>query len=264
MLLNKLVFPLFILGISCACAAAEPEIFGTYNNGCIRGSVPLKDGKNYQVQKWGPDRNFGHPELIDYIHKLVAAAKKAGLDDLLIGDLSLRYGGPFGPKSSHGSHNTGLDVDISFDFASPRKNQHELSHPKDVYIVDKRNQPTVNFTGQHYKLLYLATQDERVERIFVAPGIKRELCRMYQGENRDWLGKIRPWFGHRGHMHVRLGCPLNNPWCKPQNKPPAGDGCGAELMSWFEPPKPSAKPEKPAKPKKKILPEQCALVMKGH
>ncbi|MCR5535986.1 MAG: penicillin-insensitive murein endopeptidase [Succinivibrio sp.] len=244
-------------------AAATPEIFGTYNNGCIRGAVALKSGEHYQVQKWGPERNYGHPELIDYIHRLVDMAKAEGLPDLLIGDLSKPYGGPFGKGSSHSSHNIGLDVDISFDFATPKKSDYELSHPQDFYIVDRRNRPTELFTEQHYKLIYLATLDPRVERIFVAPGIKRELCALTEGQERSWLGKVRPWFAHRGHMHVRLGCPEGNPYCKVQKAPPPGDGCGAELMSWFEPPKPTGK-TKPSKPKKKVLPEQCKLVLQGR
>jgi penicillin-insensitive murein endopeptidase len=50
---------------------------------------------------------------------------------------------------------------------------------------------------------------------------------------RDWLRKIRPWRGHTEHMHVRLACPAGSIDCKSQDAPPEGDGCGAELASWF-------------------------------
>lgn len=238
------------------------EIFGSYNNGCIRGAKAFEEGTGYQIQKWGPGRSYAHPDTIDYVHKLVAKAKKAGLPDLLIGDMSKRYGGPFGNGSSHGSHQIGLDVDISFDFATPKKTEYQLANPKDVYIVDTKQHRTANFSSDHVGLLYLAAQDSRVERIFVAPGIKRELCNLYKGQDTKWLRKLRPWFGHRGHFHVRLACPSDSPFCKHQKAVPEGDGCGEELQSWFKPPKPSDH-TKPVKPPKKILPEQCNLVLQG-
>lgn len=245
-------------------ALAAIDIYGTYNNGCIRGAQALKNGDHYTLQKWGPGRNFGHPELIDYIQKLALRAKQEGLPELLIGDLSLHYGGPFGGGSAHGSHNIGLDVDVSFDFNSPKKSKYELEHPKDVFIVNRKNRPTEDFTADTVKLLYLATQDERVERIFVAPGIKRHLCELYSDSDRSWLRKIRPWFGHRAHMHVRLGCPLDAPYCKKQTPPPQGDGCGAELASWFQPPPPGSSKPKPKPKPKKVLPAQCNAVLQGR
>jgi Penicillin-insensitive murein endopeptidase len=45
--------------------------------------------------------------------------------------------------------------------------------------------------------------------------------------------KIRPWFGHAAHFHVRLHCPASSPDCQEQKSPPLGDGCGAELASWL-------------------------------
>lgn len=240
------------------------EIFGGYANGCIRGAQELTSGTNYQVQEWGQGRNYGHPELISYIQRLANRLEKINLPNLLIGDLSKRYGGPFGQGSAHGSHNTGLDVDISFDFATPRKSKYELSHPQEIYIVNKKQEPTKFFDERRAKLIYLAATDPRVERIFVAPGIKRSLCKVFKGNDRSWLSKLRPWFGHRAHMHVRLKCPQDSPECISQAPVPAGDGCGAELASWFEPPKPTSGSSNPVPKKKKILPYQCQAVLKGH
>ena len=134
--------------------ATAAEVIGEYANGCIKGAVPLNNGNNYQVQIWGRGRNYGHPELIDYIQKLVLKAKHYNLPDLLIGDLSKRQGGSFGGGSSHGSHQSGLDVDISFDFATPKKSFYELSHPQDVYLVDTHNRVTKNFDKRRVALIY--------------------------------------------------------------------------------------------------------------
>src|SRR5690606_16762689 len=82
------------------------------------------------------------------------------------------------------------------------------------------------------RVLALAAADERVARIFVNPVIKRELCREASGE-RAWLRKIRPWWGHDAHFHVRLACPAGSPDCEPQPELPPGDGC-AEIADWMD------------------------------
>ena len=50
---------------------------------------------------------------------------------------------------------------------------------------------------QHHRL----TQDPLVQRIFVNAAIKKALCRE-AGDDRAWLEKVRPWWGHDYHFHV--------------------------------------------------------------
>ncbi|VFT68331.1 penicillin-insensitive murein endopeptidase [Escherichia coli] len=112
-----------------------------------------------------------------------------------------------------------------------------------------------------FSLIKLAAQDKDVTRIFVNPAIKQQLC-LDAGTDRDWLRKVRPWFQHRAHMHVRLRCPADSLECEDQPLPPPGDGCGAELQSWFEPPKPgTTKPEKKTPPP---LPPSCQALLDEH
>ena len=51
-----------------------------------------------------------------------------------------------------------------------------------------------------------AAEDPEVQRIFVNAAIKKALCRD-AGSDRAWLHKVRPFFGHDYHFHVRLVCP---------------------------------------------------------
>ena len=249
--------------ILCSVSAYSSEVIGSYANGCIAGAKPLLSGNHYQIQKWGKDRNYGHPSLISFIKSLSNKAKKNNIPRLLIGDLSSPLGGSFGPRSNHGSHQSGLDVDISFDFAEPKKTEYELSHPKDIHIVDTNNNKTRHFNQNHIKLIYLAASDPKVERIFVAPGIKKTLCDVYKNSDRSWLAKVRPWFGHRAHMHVRLQCPSDSPSCQKQAAVPQGDGCGAELYSWLHPKVPETKGKSLVK-KKKIPPKKCQQLFDSH
>ena len=49
-------------------------------------------------------------------------------------------------------------------------------------------------------------RDARVNRIFVTPPVKLQMC-ADAGRDRAWLRKIRPWWNHHDHFHVRLNCP---------------------------------------------------------
>lgn len=109
-------------------------------------------------------------------------------------------------------------------------------------------------------MIKLAAQDQEITRIFVNPAIKKQLCQE-AGQDRDWLRKVRPWFAHRAHMHVRLRCPADSLECQDQDAPPAGDGCGAELSSWFTPRHPS--PEAPVKTPPP-LPASCQALLDKH
>lgn len=242
---------------------SSAKIYGSPANGCIASASMLSDkGKDFQLQRWGDNRNYGHPLMINYLADLRARTKAIGLPPLIIGDMSLPKGGTL-PKSSHASHTNGLDVDLPFDFALPRKTEEELRNPKDVYIVKgTRIQP--EFTPSIYFYIKTAASDPRVERVFVAPMIKKQMCILFEGKEGDgFLHKLRPWFGHQAHMHIRLKCPIDSPDCITQAPIPAGTGCGYELDSWINPPKPdpNAPKPKPTPKPKKVLPEQCKILL---
>jgi penicillin-insensitive murein endopeptidase len=92
-----------------------------------------------------------------------------------------------------------------------------------------------------------------VERVLVNAAIKKELCRVEDKKHDGWMAKVRPWYGHDDHIHVRLKCPADSPNCRAQPPVPVGDGCSAkELDFWFKDsilhPKPGPPPKVPPKP----------------
>jgi penicillin-insensitive murein endopeptidase len=106
-----------------------------------------------------------------------------------------------------------------------------------------------------------------VTRIFVNAAIKTALCRE-AGTDRDWLAKVRPWWGHAEHFHVRIACPADSPECQPQPPPEASDGCGHELDFWFKEstlhPTPPLIPPKPKPPLTLSgLPAACKRVVEA-
>lgn len=214
-------------------AAGEAESIGRYAAGCVIGAARLPpEGPGYQAIRLERNRHYGHPELVRFVESLAQQAEDAGLGLLPVGDMSQPQGGPM--IEAHASHQAGLDVDIFFRLDLPRL-PHEAREDLDLpSLADwERRRLDERFGEAHFELLRLAASDPDVARIFVNPLIKQAMCER-QWQDRSFLRRLRPWFGHADHMHVRLGCPPASADCSAQPEPPPGDGCGAGLESWFE------------------------------
>jgi penicillin-insensitive murein endopeptidase len=249
---------------------------GFYAKGCLAGAQALPiDGPAWQHMRLSRNRNWGHPELIALVKKLAVEAKEHdGWPGLLVGDISQPRGGPM--LTGHASHQVGLDADVWLtpmpDRRLTRKEREELSATS--MLADDR--VSVNpkvWTEAHVRLLKRAASYPQVERVLVHPAIKKAVCdASKEDKNRGWMSKIRPYWGHYYHFHIRIACPKGSAGC--QGQPPVGsdDGCGPDLTRWLKRVKPPAvvaePPKKPATPppqKRPImlsqLPEACRTVL---
>ena len=202
-----------------------PRSIGGYSAGCIEGAVALPFvGSGFRVAKPERNRVFGHPLLVGLIRDLGKKLVELKSAPLNVGDLGQPRGGP--APTGHASHQTGLDVDLWF--LPPVAGEA-------VSLIDKaRKQPTAKFGAALVQLLQMTASDPRVERIFVNPILKRAICeRTAADADRGWLRKLRPWWGHDDHFHVRLACPADSPASAALAALPPGDGCG-ELAWWFD------------------------------
>lgn len=243
---------------SAPSAGASRAIGGT-SAGCLAGGVelPLK-GRGWQVMRPDRRRHFAHRQMIDFVRSLAARARKAGLATVSLGDLSQPRGGP--APSGHSSHQTGLDIDVWY--AVGRRGK----RPKPAPMVDRaRNRVAPRWGAGQVKLVALAAADPRVDRIFVHPVLKKALCESVKGD-RAWLHRVRPWWGHDEHFHVRLRCPEGDEGCVPQAPIAEGDGC-AELDGWLAPEKAAARAEKQKSYQSRVgavpvLPDACSAVLR--
>src|SRR5579875_839397 len=65
----------------------RPAAIGYYPRGCLAGGVALPaNGPTWQVMRLSRNRNWGHPELVNFLRRLAAKAKKVGWNGLLVGD----------------------------------------------------------------------------------------------------------------------------------------------------------------------------------
>jgi penicillin-insensitive murein endopeptidase len=210
-----------------------PAAIGGPSNGCIDGAETLPStGTGFVSIRRHRNRYYGHPETIRLIQDLGRQMHARNGRNIMIGDLAQPRGGRM--SSSHVSHQNGLDVDIWLALAdSPAEAVRSTPEHRDppTMLTPKKLSLNERFGPDQLFLIKSAAQDPAVDRILVNPGIKRALCR--QEDNAKWLRKLRPWWGHDAHMHVRLKCPPGSPHCRQQAPVPMGSGCGSELAWWF-------------------------------
>jgi penicillin-insensitive murein DD-endopeptidase len=248
-----------------APSVGPPQVIGGVSNGCIGGADTLAEsGPGYVSIRRYRNRYYGHPDLLRFVQDMGRAQQSRGDRLIMIGDLSQPRGGRM--PSSHRSHQNGLDVDIWFTLAdSPaaaRRLMDDRSDPQSMVQAGGRSVSAAWGPAQS-SLIETAARHPGVDRIFVNAAIKQALCRNSGSADRDWLRKIRPWWGHHAHFHVRLRCPAGNPDCESQAALTGDDGCGADLAWWLseEALKPSKGGGSAAKPEPR-MPQACSALLR--
>ena len=244
---------------------------GSYTKGCAAGSVALPEtGPTWQAMRLSRNRNWAQPKTLDYVRDLSRfAATQPGWDGLYIGDMSQPRGGPM--LTGHRSHQTGLDIDVWM--LPPDRLNLTVEERESISSISMRRQSGAftnsRWTPEHEAIIRAAASDPRTARIFIFPGAKVAMCNSATGD-RSWLNKVRPWWGHHYHFHVRLNCPDGAVGCTNQAPPPAGDGCD-DAQAWVDrilnppPPDPNAPPPTPrAELTMANLPGQCQAVLNAQ
>ncbi|MDH2328225.1 penicillin-insensitive murein endopeptidase [Cereibacter sp. SYSU M97828] len=268
-----------LFGAEASPSPHRPAAVGFYSKGCGAGMVALPEtGPTWQAMRLSRNRNWGQPEMIDYLQDLSRAATRIGWPGLYIGDISQPRGGP--ATSGHASHQIGLDADIWM--LPPQRLNLTRAERENISSVPVRSADqrsvTRNWTPAHHALMRAAASDDRVDRIFVAAAVKIEMCRSATRADTHWLQKIRPIAGHDTHFHVRLKCPPGAGLCQTQSPTVAelskgGNGCDDTLAWWVteylnptKPAEPDAGP-RPRHPREYTmadLPSQCSDVLRAR
>jgi penicillin-insensitive murein endopeptidase len=242
----------------------RPTAIGQSSAGCLAGAVQLPEtGPTWQAMRLSRNHNWGHPVAIDFVGDLSRTATQVGWRGLYIGDLSQARGGPV---KGHASHQTGLDIDIWYTPAMRLDLSRSEREQLGAMIVRADDQRSLNrnWTPSHASLLEAAARDPRVNRIFVTAPVKLALCQDAGRRDAGWLRKVRPWWNHHDHFHVRLNCPQGS-GCVDGPPIPEGDGC-ADAVWWvtdaLKPPDPNAPKTAPKPPLRLFdLPPRCAEVV---
>lgn len=258
-----------LFGAAKAPAPGPARAWGTYAKGCLAGAVELPEtGPTWQAMRLSRNRNWGHPEAIAFVARLGEAARRLGWPGIYVGDISQPRGGPM--RTGHASHQLGLDIDVWL--LAPKRltlsaAERETLASVSVRSADQRS-VTRAWTPAHMALLRAAAEDPAVARIFLTAPAKIAMCAEAPPGDRAWLRKIRPWWGHDSHFHVRLDCPGGSPGCVAQDPVPPGDGCDESLFWWISEEALNPPPRPPAPPKPDLtladLPPECRAVLSAR
>jgi penicillin-insensitive murein endopeptidase len=260
-----------LFGAAPVGSPQQSQPFGGYARGCQAGAEQLSEtGPTWQAMRLSRNRNWAQPETLDFVRDLSRfAATQNGWDGLYVGDMSQPRGGPM--LTGHRSHQTGLDID--FWMLPPDRLNLTADERENLSSISMRRAAGAytndRWTPQHEAIIRAAASDPRVARIFIFPGAKVAMCNSATGD-RSWLNKVRPWWGHHYHFHVRLNCPDGATGCTDQAPPPPGDGCD-DADGWVDrilnppPPDPDAPPPVPRRDLTMAnLPGQCLDVLNAN
>ena len=242
---------------------AKARSIGYYWRGCLAGAKALPvDGESWQVVRLSRNRMWGNPAMISFLERFSRKAKAEGVwNGILVGDISQPRGGPM--LTGHASHQVGLDADVWLtpmpDHTLGREEREEMS-AVNMVTDDGLSVDRSHWSEAQAGIIKAAAEEPEVDRIFVNAAIKKALCETHKGE--PWMNRVRAYWGHNYHFHIRIKCPAGETTCEPQDPLPPGDGCDKSLAWWFTD---EALHPAPSKPKPPItmaqLPPECRTVV---
>ncbi|MGA2792639.1 MAG: penicillin-insensitive murein endopeptidase [Roseiarcus sp.] len=255
-----------VFGRALTPAELQARSIGFYSRGCLAGAIALPvDGETWQVMRLSRNRNWGNPAMISFLERFSKKAAAQGVwPGILVGDISQPRGGPM--LTGHASHQIGLDADIWLTPMPERtltRSEREEMSAVNMVTDDGLGVDPAHWTPRQAGIIKAAAEEPEVERIFVNAAIKKALCETARGA--PWMTKVRPYWGHNYHFHVRIACPASETACEPQEPVPPGDGCDKSLAWWFtdEALHPVVNPN--AKPKPPLtlaqMPPECRQVV---
>jgi penicillin-insensitive murein endopeptidase len=255
-----------VFGRALTPTELQARSIGFYSRGCLAGAKALPvDGETWQVMRLSRNRNWGHPALIAFLERFSKKAADKGLwPGILVGDISQPRGGPM--LTGHASHQIGLDADIWLtpmpDRTLSRSEREEMS-AVNMVTDDGLSVDPAHWSPRQAAIIQAAAEEPEVERIFVNAAIKKALCKTASGA--PWMTKVRPYWGHNYHFHVRIACPEGEAACRSQDPVPPGDGCDKSLAWWFTDEALHPRIDPKAKPKPPLtlaqMPPECRQVV---
>jgi len=214
-----------------------------YNRGSLmNASLLANEGRGFvkvfrdRDEKEG-GRAWGTRTLVGLIERVAEkfSERFPGRERIQVADIAKKRGG----KTSHGSHQNGLDADIVY----IRKNKKEQlpyggygkngfaeqfvvrtspsRKAKAIYV------PSANFdTEANFNLMKMFSSSGRVKRFFVDKVLIREFFR-YSEEKKissnpeviEFLMKLQHVCSHADHFHMRLFCQESDTKCVSENAP---------------------------------------------
>ena len=151
-----------VFGSFRASNGGPAQAIGGYSRGCAAGNVQLPEsGPTWQAMRLSRNRNWGQPQLVDFLVGLSQQATRYGWAGLYIGDMSQPMGGPM--VSGHASHQIGLDADIwMLPPSSLRLSPAQRESISSQSVVRGGVAPSGLWSAAHHQIIRAAASDPRV------------------------------------------------------------------------------------------------------
>ena len=252
-----------VFGRALTPTEVKTRSIGYYSRGCLAGAKALPvDGDAWQVVRLSRNRMWGNPAMIAFLERFSRKAKAEGVwNGILVGDISQPRGGPM--LTGHASHQIGLDADVWLTPMPARtlsREEREEMSAVNMVTDDGLSVDRAHWSEAQARIIKAAAEEPEVDRIFVNAAIKKALCETHKGE--PWMNRVRAYWGHKYHFHIRIKCPAGEEACQPQEPVPPGDGCDKSLAWWFTDEALHPKPAKPTPPLTMAqLPAECRTMV---
>ncbi len=208
----------------CPPAESTSQSVGRTNAGKLVNGIRLPCGKQYAWYCRTPRKSWGTKETVGAIMEAVEAVnlKFSNTHRITIEHISSEKGGYLYP---HKSHQSGRDVDIGFYFKKqpydgPKRfldsTKHPLDYPRTWALLRALLSPANPAHRVQHIFLDYKTQELLVrwaKRTKKNPALIKQMFQ-YPSGRRKLTGIIRHVKGHKGHLHVRFGCPKDDKDCK--------------------------------------------------
>lgn len=191
---------------------------GSPSRGWQLRSKKLRPTEYLKIKDGSEESAYGHPALVLMLKRTAQQmVRNVDSQPLLVGDLSLEYGGPL---HGHRSHQSGRDADVGF-FALDAEGR--TVRPEHFVAYDAsghaRNGSGLRFDDYRNWLMVLTwLEDERadIRHVFVASHLRHRLLEFARtrpafAKHVDAAAKFllqpRNSSPHDDHFHVRIRCP---------------------------------------------------------
>ena len=192
----------------------QTNAVGTYNSGSLENGMQLLQGPYISAVRARTGKNYGTYELVTGLERASCAVFKQYNTKLEVGDLSRQRGGPLG---SHGSHQNGLDVDVSL-FANRNgavSNSPWFSPGRDTFDAE------INWNFVEAFVKSVPTYMIFLDRTHIDT-LRNYAASKNIPDRERVLAVLRHEPGHADHFHIRVRCPVgdrcecpsNNQGCK--------------------------------------------------
>ena len=213
--------------------------------GCIAGAVPLPaDGPGWQVMRPSRNRAWGHPTS-----STSSSAWPRG-QSLTAGRAS--WSATWASRAAADAHRPRLAPDRARRRRLAHADARPHAHARRARGTCLRPSPcrtgvwrSTRRFGRGQAALWSVVR--RCSPRSSRPSSTRPSRGRCRGSGRDrgWLAKVRPWYGHDDHMHVRLRCPADEPLCRDQDPPPRGETAAAPSWPGGSARSPTRRPRRP-------------------